>query len=993
MMTLTKQTTRMKGMKTLESKEVGIDIETYSGKDIDAGVYAYAEDPDFEILLVAYTVDGSEVKCFMPSAFKDEDEQMGLFEDDIEYDGSEDEFIELLRDPAAIKTAYNANFERTCLAKYYGVECPPEEWRCTAVLAATVGLPRSLKDVGEALGLPSDQQKLATGKRLIDYFCKPCKPTKSNGNRCRNMPHHDPAKWKLFVEYNKQDVVSEQAILNKLRKYRPNDTEQALWATDQRINDRGIRIDVPFVEGILENDHRRTEALIEEARELTGLENPNSPTQLKAWFRANGAASLGDTLDKDTIAWALKSDLYPERIKKVLRIRQSLGKISIKKYEAMINSVCEDGRVRGMTRFYGANRTGRWSGQIVQLQNLPQNHIEDLDLARQLVADRDFDTLELLFGDTAQVLSELVRTAFIPADGCKFIVTDFSAIEARVIAWVAGEEWRLKAFKDGGDIYCESASKMFKVPVVKHGVNGHLRQQGKVAELACIAEGQLVDTDQGLIPIEEVTQDMRVWDGEEWVNHGGVIYQGEREVLTYEGLTATPDHLVYVKEISGAVPFGQAAKDGSHLVRSGSGRYDIWLDADHKSREEVEQRLESLLRSGRVHRLWGSQVDILGGSKERKDQGLSKMLAAEADTEVAIQKTDRSQAEMREPERCGLPEVRRSRDSLRVRECDGGGTVSDGSIQGLRPELGDRQDRHQQGLCSRESEDGAEGCQSVQQKDHSTERVRPGILALRGDYHEAEAQRGLDQRSDHRGCETGSKETPEKLEAHSRKVKVYDIRDAGKHHRYTVQGCLVHNCGYGGGVGAIKSMDKGGVIPPEDIPGIISSWRSASPNIVRMWSKYEKAAAYVIENHEKVKVGKVQFRYTGGNLFIKLPSGRSICYYGAKLSDVNGWGKRDIEYHGVNQTTRKWETTKTYGGKLTENVIQAIARDCLAVKLMEAERRGYKVVAHVHDEMIVEAPKDLDMNEVDALMAEPIEWAEGLPLIGGTYECEYYKKD
>jgi len=668
----------------LESKEVGIDIETYSEKSIDAGVYAYSEDPAFEILLVAYTVDGSEVKCFMPSAFKDEDDQMKLFEDGIEYDGSEDEFLELLKDPAVIKTAYNANFERTCLAKFYGIECPPEEWRCTAVLAATVGLPRSLKDVGEALGLPSDQQKLATGKRLIDYFCKPCKPTKSNGGRCRNMPHHDPAKWKLFVEYNKQDVVSEQAILNKLRKYRPNATEQALWAVDQRINDRGIRIDVPFVEGILDSDKKRTEALIEEARELTGLENPNSLTQLKGWFRANGAPSLSDELNKDTMAWALKSDLYPERIKKVLRIRQSLGKISIKKYEAMADSVCEDGRVRGMTRFYGANRTGRWSGQIVQLQNLPQNHIEDLDLARRLVSERDFDTLELLFGDTAQVLSELVRTAFIPADGCKFIVTDFSAIEARVIAWVAGEDWRLKVFESGGDIYCESASKMFKVPVVKHGVNGHLRQQGKVAELAL---------------------------------------------------------------------------------------------------------------------------------------------------------------------------------------------------------------------------------------------------------------------------------------------------------------------GYGGGEGAIKSMDKGGVIPPKDIPGIISSWRSASPNIVKLWRKYEKAAAYVIESYGRVRVGKVWFRYAGGNLFIKLPSGRNICYYGARLSEANGWGKKDIEYHGVNQNTRKWEATKTYGGKLTENVIQAIARDCLAVKLMEAERRGYKVVAHVHDEMIIEAPKDLDMNEVDALMAEPIDWAEGLPLIGGTYECEYYKKD
>lgn len=676
--------------------EMGVDIETYSSVDIDKGVYAYTESEDFEILLVAYKLgDQQEVRQFMPQRFTSrpgvltgqgiDGEQIRLFdEDSVELNGSEEEFLAALNNPDIIKTAYNANFERTCFRAYYGSECNPDEWRDTMILASTLGLPRSLEGAGDALGLAADQKKLRTGKALIQYFCKPCKPTNRNGGRKRNYPRHDAEKWRLFCEYNGQDVVTEQAILDRLRKYRPNETEQKLWSVDQIICDRGIRVDVAMVEKIVDYDNQRQQELIEEARELTGLDNPNSLPQLKRWFGQKGAATLSTDVSKETVKWALGYN-YPADVHRVLEIRQALGKTSTKKYRAMLDSVCKDGRVRGMLQFYGANRTGRWTGRIVQLQNLPQNHIPDLDLAHDTVQRGDFEAVELLYGEPAQVFSELIRTAFIPSEGSRFVVTDFSAIEARVIAWLAGEQWRLDVFEGGGDIYCASASRMFKVPVEKHGQNAHLRQRGKVAELAL---------------------------------------------------------------------------------------------------------------------------------------------------------------------------------------------------------------------------------------------------------------------------------------------------------------------GYGGGVGAMKSMDTTGSIPESEMQPIVDQWRAASPKIVSLWRTYERAAKMAIEDRRDVKLKHgVEFYYRDGVLFARLPSGRSIAYWGAKLYD--GRYGNEIRYFGVDQNNKQWTLLNTYGGKLVENIVQATARDCLAVKLIEATERGYKIVAHVHDEMIIDVPKEqADAAEIiDGMMAEPISWAAGLPLKGGTYECDYYQKD
>lgn len=683
-------------MSSSTKRELAVDVESYSGTDIDAGVYAYVEDPDFEIILVAYKFsDEEKTRSFMPARFASrpgvlsgagvKGEQMTLFDpESVQLDGDEDEFLTALTDDSIIKTAYNANFERTTLGKFYGIYCKPSEWRCTAVLASTLGLPRSLAGAGEAMGLPDDEQKLKTGKALIQYFCKPCRPTKINGGRTRNLPRHDIGKWRLFCDYNLQDVVTEQAIRDRLRKYAPNQKEQDLWTVDQEICDRGIRIDKPFVESIVRYDEQRQQMLKDEAREITGLTNANSVTQLKQWFYAHGAQALADDMSKATVSWALKFYKDPD-VLKVLRIRQALGKTSTKKYQAMLNSVCHDDRVRGMLQFYGANRTGRWSGRIVQLQNLPQNHIPDLDLARELVEQEDFEALELLFGEPAHVFSELVRTAFIPSTGCRFVVTDFSAIEARVIAWLADEDWRLDVFRNGGDIYCASASRMFHVPVEKHGQNAHLRQQGKVAELAL---------------------------------------------------------------------------------------------------------------------------------------------------------------------------------------------------------------------------------------------------------------------------------------------------------------------GYGGGIGAIKSMDKGGVIPETEIKPIIDQWRAASPHITKLWKLYDSAAKVAIRDRRTVKVKHgVSFTFKDGILFARLPSGRPIAYWGARICE--GDFGDEVRYYGVNQETHKWGLLKTYGGKLVENIVQATARDCLAEKLIAASNKGYMVVAHVHDEMIIDAPisDKTAAKDIDDLMAEPISWAEGLPLKGGTYECNYYQKD
>lgn len=653
---------------------MGVDIETYSSVDLtEAGVYAYTEAPDFDILLISYIFDDwgeddvKTIDCF------DADPDMMA------------EFCEALTDPQIVKTAFNANFERTCLAKWLQKPMPPEEWRCTMVKALTLGLPGNLAGAGEALGLPAEKLKDPQGKALIQFFSKPCKPTRTNGQRTRNLPEHDPAKWQLYKNYNRQDVVTEQEILRKLSIYKTPESEQQLWALDQHMNDNGVALDIPMVEKIVAYDTRRRQELQEEAQELTGLKNPNSLAQLKRWLAEQGVEMTSVT--KDTITEALRDSELPSVVRRVLEIRTALGKTSVAKYSTMLVAHCRDHRLRGILQFYGANRSGRWAGRLVQTHNLAKNSLPDLALARELAAEGDFDTMGTLFGETAFVFSELIRTAFIPSEGCRFIVSDFSAIEARVLAWIAGEEWVLEAFRAGKDIYCETASMMYHVPVEKHGANSHLRQKGKVAVLAC---------------------------------------------------------------------------------------------------------------------------------------------------------------------------------------------------------------------------------------------------------------------------------------------------------------------GYQGGVGAMKRMDKGGSIPEDELQSVVDQWRQANSKVVKLWRTVELAARTAIEEHRTIRLKNgIAFGYINGNLFIKLPGGRKLCYWNTRLKLDPRDGREHIVYMGVNQETKQWGETETYGGKLVENIVQATARDCLAISMQRVAALGYNIVMHVHDEIIVDCPiEDTGaMERINACMAEPIPWAPGLPLRGDGYETPFYMKD
>lgn len=660
-------------------KMLSIDIETYSSVDLrETGVYAYTEAKDFEILLIAYRFDKEPVTVIETYGVEQKEERRVFLE---EHDPI---FWKALIDEKVIKTAYNANFERTCLSAYYDLPMVPAQWRCTAVHAATLGLPRSLEEVGKALGLEGDLQKNKDGKALISYFCSPCKPTKKNGGRTRNLPEQEKEKWELFKEYNKQDVIAEGAIAEKLKAYPIIEEEQKLWNFDQRMNDRGILLDMDFVKGIIEYDMKYQEKLLKEAVTITGLKNPNSPTQLKGWLEREGLVI--ESLTKDTVREYLAGDL-PDHLRRALEIRQAMSKTSTKKYQAMRKAVCLDRRLRGVLQFYGANRTGRWAGRMVQVHNLPQNKIPDIELARELVAKQEFELVEMLFGETPFIFSQLIRTAFVPSKGNRFIVSDFSAIEARVISWLAGEEWRLEVFKTHGKIYEASASQMFHVPIEEIGKGSPLRQKGKVAELAL---------------------------------------------------------------------------------------------------------------------------------------------------------------------------------------------------------------------------------------------------------------------------------------------------------------------GYQGGVGALLQMGalEMGILE-EELPTLVSSWREANSQIVKLWRKVESAAKTTIKEQRAVRIQqRIEFQYKDGILFIQLPGGRRLSYYNARLT-INEKGMEQITYAGVQQTTKTWGSLVTYGGKLVENIVQGIARDCLAVAMMRVEKAGYQIVLHIHDELVVDVPYE-DQGAagiITEIMSEDIKWAKGLPLKGDTYETKFYKKD
>lgn len=674
-------------------RHLSIDIETYSEADIKkTGAYRYVDDPSFEIILIAYQFEEDkdlglepEIIDLMQDSYTDfieeRTEEYGRPLQEARLGALPIELAEALQDPEVVKHAYNANFERTALAKWFGVPMPPEQWECTMIHAATLGLPGSLGKVGEVLGFAEDKAKDKEGKALIQYFCKPCKPTKTNGQRTRNLPEHAPEKWEKFKSYCQQDVVAEMAIADKLAKWKPTEKEHDLWCLDQAINDRGVKLDLPFIDGIVEFDAKHREELLKEAQKLTNLDNPNSNAQLIAWLQTQGITT--NSVAKDTVTQLLNNTDNPI-VKRVLEIKQELGKTSTKKYITMQDCICSDGRLHGSLQFYGANRTGRWAGRLVQVHNLPQNHIDDIELCREVVAEQDFETAEMLWGQMPFILSQLIRTAFVAKEGHRFIVSDFSAIEARVLAWLSGEQWRIDVFNTHGKIYEASASQMFHIPIENIKKGSKLRQQGKIAELAL---------------------------------------------------------------------------------------------------------------------------------------------------------------------------------------------------------------------------------------------------------------------------------------------------------------------GYGGGDGAIKVMDKDESIPDNEIPLLVSNWRKANPHIVKFWGMVEAAAKTAIKERREIKTQWLIFSYENNVLFIKLPSGRRIAYWDAHIGD-NRKGMESILYGGVDQTTKQWiNDVETYGGKLTENIVQAVARDCLAMAMMRVAQAGNDIVMHVHDEMIIEAPPSVTNEEITNIMGLSIEWAPGLPLRGDTYDTPFYKKD
>ena len=696
-----------------------MDYETRSAIDIKkSGAFRYIEDESFDVLLLAYAFDDRPVRV-------------------VDFASGEtwpEEFLRALRDPSVTKVAHNAIFERTVIGKLLGYT-PPEEWLDTMHLSAQCGLPLSLDAAGKALGLPEDQAKMREGKALIRYFCQPCKPTKANGGRTWNLPEHAPEKWDTFKAYCQRDVEVERTIFHTLERWMPSPEERRFWCLDARINERGVRIDRRMAQFAVAMDQRYKEELTAKAVALTGLENPKSVSQVKTWL-ADQEGKEFPALNKKVVADVVAS-LTSDASREFMALRSELSKSSTAKYEAMLRAACADDHVRGTFQFYGANRTGRMAGRLLQLQNLPQNHMEDLDEARQLVRGGHYTALKALYDGVSQPLSELIRTALIPEPGHQFLVADFSAIEARVIAWMAGERWRLDAFREGADIYCASASQAFHVPVVKHGINGHLRQKGKIMELACIAEDELVLTDTGLVPIQDVTTDMKLWDGEEWVSHDGVVCKGEKEVITYGGLTATPDHLVWVEGCKNPFPFGYAAS--LHL----------------------------------------------------------ELLHLEDST--AFTKRD----------------------------------------------------------CFYDS------------------------------------------------------------------VRVYDILNAGPRHRFTVSNVLVHNCGYGGGIGAMKAFgaDKLGMTEAE-MQETVDLWRESSPRICEFWRSMEKAAirSVVRRAHTVSEIGGIAFDMEQGVLWMTLPSGRRIAYWGARYEESSrNPGRKVLSYMGQNQQTKKWERVETWGGKLVEN--------------------------------------------------------------------------
>ena len=987
-------------------KDLFIDIETYSATDIkNCGVYKYMEDPEFDVMLIAYAV-GHDTPTIV----------------DVANGESTKDFEALFFDEANYRLhAHNATFERLALNKHFKQQVPIDRWHCTMALSARSGLPLGLGDVAKALTL--ETTKMSVGREMIKYYCTPQTPSKSNGMRTRNRPCHRPntaAKqwdWGTFKEYCIRDVVVEQEIYFTLHHINPSTpTERSVYILDQLINDTGVGLDRAFIDGAVAVDTEIKELLMSELREMTGLDNPKSDAQLKSWLSYKWGRPIA-TLSKPQLPALIEKAKDNPTILRALEIRKELGKTSTSKYVKMQDVACKDNRGRGFIQYYGANRTGRFAGRLVQVQNLPQNHLDEgvMDAARQTVREQDTEMMQMQFKSVTDALSQMIRTALIPSEGKIFAVADYAQIEARVIAWIAGEKWRLDTFKRGEDIYISSASMMFGIPRDQISKGSDLRVKGKVAELACIAENQLVLTDTGLVPIQYVTASMKLWDGLQWVNHGGVVYKGLKKIIEYDGLKATEDHLVFIEGQPNQIFFGGASSSSAYLEQTEYRGLPLRICRNNIFGEEMEQELESLLCINQMHRMSECTMAEPQQLTEGQIQRLSELFATKSIAFMVRQETYGSKATLRESKMQGLQELWCEGYSIQIYFSNRCGTVLTIEVPEYRQNTRIRQNRHERTLREGQSEDGRAFYKLCESETKCFIEVSGRGVAVQLQRRNKETGARQNERTDNSGRKPSSCRQTEKLARDCGEVKVYDILNAGRYNRFTVSGKLVHNCGFGGGVGAIKAFAKPkDFLTPEQMQDpradqlldevlqkIIDKWRAASPNIKKLWYNIEQAFTEALNTSEPRRVRiqgntkHILFRYESGNMTIELPSGRKLFYHKPSLT-TNRFGSQSVQYWGMNQTTKQWQEVESYGGKLTENIVQAVARDLICEVMLRVSAEGYPIVIHVHDELIAEVnieTAESDFNRIIDIMAEPISWANGLPTKGAGFLTEYYKKD
>lgn len=955
-----------------DGSELHLDIETYSTVDLKKNtVYRYVEDEHWMILICSWCIGQGEIHTA--------------------YGHEEISGIPGLFDPTVKKIAHNSDFERINFSALKGLPVgtyiDPEEYIDTAVLASLWGYPRSLKGFCKVVG---GEAKDEAGGRLINMFSVP------NRKGGRTLPEERPADWDAYVEYNRQDVVSMRDNIYRLGKGFPSAEEYEAWITATRINDRGIKIDTALASAA----HRQYEANkardLARVKEITGLDNPNSVQQFKGWLADQGFEM--ESIDKAHVAELLERDDLPDEVREAVERKQLAALSAATKYVIAQGSTNSDGRLRGTIKYSNAN-TGRMTGVTLSIQNLPRDHFTDAEGEHDTEAEQAaIDRLLAGVHVGSEDLKKLVRPLLVGP----FTVSDYSAIEARLTAWAAGEDSVLESFRNGEDIYVATAERMGGAKA------GFDRQRGKSATLGCIAEGSLVLTDRGLVPIENVGIADKVWDGVEFVRHDGVIYKGQKEAMTYDNLTATPDHKVWAS-FEGAprtVRLDYAAACGARLVRTGSSGAPVRLGEDHQRGSALHpEGLAHADDADRVHGVRTTAVVESGESSTGSIERLSILQQSTRPPEIPGSNSHYGQAEVHEPPRPELEALWSEGDNLRLLFSDRGRTLDSG--ESGRASSGARvgSSGQRQGVCSGESSVGDARAEYGQQTEHYSGRVPTRGVALHRGGSEEETPRGVHPGADYRAGATRSEGEAQELARDRTTVAVYDILNAGPRHRFTVSNVLVHNCGFGGGAGALLNLGGAKIYPkgtPDDViweglTSLVETWRIAHPHIVSWWKQVHTAFDKGGPASRRIPV---DVEIVGNDRYVWLPSGRALVYHNCRREYVQ---PKDRNGKPLPYRRRAWVCDAVVGNGTqrrivggptqVENIIQAIGRDLLTHALVNVERAGFRTVTHVHDEIVTETTGGLTVERLSSLMCDLPDWAEGLPVEAAGYTTQRYRKD